>query len=196
MANFSGNLEKPTRKSLPVLHITGSYYEVGYETGRVFGQRIKRFAKKTKLQLESSRFYDSGLAEKVSATAAKIVQTNFPQFWEELWGMADGSQIDFHELFTLYLVDVLDHENRKRKLPLFEVLAADDKDAEQDAVVRPSPALLARRDSKTVTWKIDVEEEEEEEDADEVQSDIAEEIEETADSTRGCSDVLVNVDGV
>ncbi|XP_059151917.1 beta-alanyl-dopamine/carcinine hydrolase-like isoform X2 [Physella acuta] len=91
-------------QSLPVLYASGTHYQVGFTVGQTFASNIKRFlAESTGVQEIDIPFYNSDQGKNHFNSMLEICKTNFPQYVQEIQGMADGAGINFDDLFKLSL---------------------------------------------------------------------------------------------
>jgi isopenicillin-N N-acyltransferase like protein len=79
----------------PVLEVSGTHYEIGYAIGTTFKERIgKAFNHMDGLIGKVETFIDTD-TERFYTRYVETVQALYPQFIEELQGMADGSGFPF-----------------------------------------------------------------------------------------------------
>jgi len=103
------NLKNRTpAESIPFLHARGSYYGVGFRIGSTFKSMIREL-------LESWSFFNDELLPKFKTPEGQEIYSNslnlcnkkFPHYVEEIKGMAEGSDIDFHKLFLLNIDSIM-----------------------------------------------------------------------------------------
>ncbi|KAK0042585.1 acyl-coenzyme A:6-aminopenicillanic-acid-acyltransferase 40 kDa form [Biomphalaria pfeifferi] len=89
-------------KSLPLLYTIGTYYEVGYSIGSTFAERINRFWSESQNLIRCELpFYETPRGQDYFNTALKVCEMYFPQYIQEIKGMADGAKMPFDRLFKL-----------------------------------------------------------------------------------------------
>ncbi len=91
-----------TVRQFDLLEIKGSYQEIGYRIGKYFGGNIKAIIRQRKEWHE--RLMNILATEKgrlVSGELKRLVQKYYPQYLEELTGMADGAGIAFPALWAI-----------------------------------------------------------------------------------------------
>ncbi|XP_035826864.1 uncharacterized protein LOC101856037 isoform X2 [Aplysia californica] len=93
---------EPMYPAIPVLHTRGSYYEVGYNIGFTFADRIKRFWQESvEMKTLVKPFGETERGRQYVGKALKVCKENFPCFIRELQGMADGCGMEFSDLFLV-----------------------------------------------------------------------------------------------
>jgi isopenicillin-N N-acyltransferase-like protein len=105
---ISGDFVPSTGKVFSEVRLSGTYYEIGKGAGSHFRQEISTVldvrkdwfsSLKTEAQADSSRLFRSLLDSAVKY---------YPQFVDELKGMADGAGISFEDIFILNISAELD----------------------------------------------------------------------------------------
>ena len=86
-------IEKP----LQVNNVRGNNYECGYETGKIFCRTIR------------SRIKCLGTGKHVPEKNILSFESDFPEYFAELDGIADGANVPLSTVFTLNLNDILRH---------------------------------------------------------------------------------------
>ena len=90
-----------TDKAFPVLEVEGTYYEIGYAVGSMFKNQIFSMLKNRKNWFDGLREVagegEGSLYEQLFDKAMQY----YPQYIEELEGMAEGSGVPFRDIFIL-----------------------------------------------------------------------------------------------
>jgi len=91
-------------KTFPYLEISGSHQDIGLAIGEMFRGKIQEV-------IQDRKHYIKKYQEKLDQIPLYIETTKkvFPQYVEELQGMADGADIPFIDLFFHNLPEVYDH---------------------------------------------------------------------------------------
>jgi isopenicillin-N N-acyltransferase-like protein len=92
---------------IPLIETGGTPYEIGFDVGRAVGDRIQAAAASTRANY--ARADDERVVERIGAYLAATEQTA-PEIVEELRGMADGSGVQFAELFVMNATAELNQE--------------------------------------------------------------------------------------
>ncbi|XP_033748001.1 LOW QUALITY PROTEIN: uncharacterized protein LOC117333003 [Pecten maximus] len=88
--------------SIPILHVRGNHYDVGYHTGATFQHRIKSFYQRSLLiQDKLLPFYSQRRGREIADVYLRGVRDNFPNLIREIQGMADGVGMPFEDIFIL-----------------------------------------------------------------------------------------------
>jgi len=82
-----------TQDILPFLRVSGTNYEIGFQVGQHFRDRIKNTLDNLPTFKENKE-WDEKNPERLNKVK-KISETYFPQYMEELQGYAEGSGIVF-----------------------------------------------------------------------------------------------------
>lgn len=91
-----------TEKSFATLEVRGDYYKIGYECGRYFGAEINKVCHGRKLWLDKMfNKLKTQDGREFSSKLFRSVEKHYPQYLEELHGLADGSGIAFDTIWTL-----------------------------------------------------------------------------------------------
>lgn len=96
------NFFPATPRQFDLLEIKGSYREIGYQMGKYFGRNIKEIIRRRKKwheRLMTILATEQGRA--LSGELKRLVQKHYPQYLEELEGMADGAGIAFPALWVI-----------------------------------------------------------------------------------------------
>ncbi|XP_013091303.2 beta-alanyl-dopamine/carcinine hydrolase-like isoform X2 [Biomphalaria glabrata] len=89
-------------QTLPFLYATGTYYEVGFSIGSTFAERINRFWNESEgVSKYDIPFHETSRGQEYFNAALKVCEMNFPQYIQEIKGMADGAKMPFDHLFML-----------------------------------------------------------------------------------------------
>ncbi|XP_018327238.1 uncharacterized protein LOC108738347 [Agrilus planipennis] len=96
------------RQCIPIIYTRGTHYEVGFDVGRTFGAIIQNFLEiATNLNEEFLPAYNTSAGKKAYEDTLNCVKTNFPQYVQELEGIADGAKVPFHKLFLLHMDNIV-----------------------------------------------------------------------------------------
>ncbi|OWF44904.1 uncharacterized protein LOC110457730 [Mizuhopecten yessoensis] len=88
--------------SMPILHVRGNHYDVGYQTGTTFQNRIKLFYQRSLLVQEKLLpFYSQRRGREIAEVYLRGARDNFPHLIREIQGMADGVGMTFEDIFIL-----------------------------------------------------------------------------------------------
>ncbi|XP_078619725.1 beta-alanyl-dopamine/carcinine hydrolase-like [Branchiostoma floridae x Branchiostoma japonicum] len=89
--------------SVRILHVRGTHREVGLQVGRTFRRQIGEFLQKYvnfgKLLLP---FFGTTEGRHVYEGYLQVAQSVYPQYMEEVQGMAEGAEVSFEHLFLLH----------------------------------------------------------------------------------------------
>ncbi|OWF42295.1 uncharacterized protein LOC110461356 [Mizuhopecten yessoensis] len=92
--------------SMPILHVRGNHYEVGYQTGTAFQNRIKLFYQRSQLVQEKLLpFYSQRRGREIAEVYLRGARDNFPHLIREIQGMADGVGMAFEDIFILNIAN-------------------------------------------------------------------------------------------
>ena len=86
-----------SQEILPVLRVSGTNYEIGFQVGQHFKERIKNTLDYSPI-FKVNKIWDKKNPERLKKVK-KISEKYFPQYMEELRGYAEGSGIEFHDIF-------------------------------------------------------------------------------------------------
>ena len=99
------NQHKLGAQSLPIVYAKGTYYEVGYCIGHTFAKRINDwFEDSIGPIIFFRRFYDDADGKMVVEQYLETTEKAFPEYVQEMRGMADGSGAKFHDIFLANLL--------------------------------------------------------------------------------------------
>ncbi|CAH1389163.1 unnamed protein product [Nezara viridula] len=105
---FSKTYTEKRHNSLPIHHVRGTYYEVGYNVGRTFCGLINTlFDIHPCLNKVYIPLYNTKDGQEVYDKAYQTVMKYYPQYIKEMEGMSDGADVPFYKLFLLHLDDIL-----------------------------------------------------------------------------------------
>lgn len=95
---------EPIVQSLPIVYCKGSHYDVGFSIGHTFAKRITDWFDDPVSPLQVFRkFYKDpeghGIVQKYMETGEKY----FPDYVQEIRGIADGSEAEFEDVFLTNL---------------------------------------------------------------------------------------------
>ena len=86
-----------TQDILPFLRVSGTNYEIGFQIGQHFRDRIKNTLD-TLPAFKENKEWDEKNPERLNKVK-KISEKYFPQYMEELKGYTEGSGIEFRDIF-------------------------------------------------------------------------------------------------
>lgn len=90
--------------SIPVLFVRGSHYNIGFQTGKNFRSRITDFyCAVGELEDQWVPFYNTPKGRELYDGYLQVVQEDYPQYLEEVRGIADGAQIPFFKVFLMHI---------------------------------------------------------------------------------------------
>ncbi|KAK9501196.1 hypothetical protein O3M35_002268 [Rhynocoris fuscipes] len=96
------------RKSIPVLNVNGTFYDVGYDIGRTFATFINDVIDQhVPLNEIYIPYYETIRGKNVYAQSLEVVSKFYAHYVRELQGMADGAKVPFYKLFLIHLDDIL-----------------------------------------------------------------------------------------
>ncbi len=94
--------EKRNSGYFEFLEVSGSYREIGYRIGKRFGRNIHTIIRRRKeWHRQLMRFADTRRGKALSDELMRLTRKHFPQFLEELSGMAEGAGMDFKALWVM-----------------------------------------------------------------------------------------------
>lgn len=89
---------------IPVLHVKGTHYEVGYNIGKCFASQIKSFCTLSPaLKVVVLSVYETKTGRDMYEEYLDVTREHFPEYVEEIRGMSDGSGVSFEHLFLLHI---------------------------------------------------------------------------------------------
>ncbi|MFX1593114.1 MAG: C45 family autoproteolytic acyltransferase/hydrolase, partial [Promethearchaeota archaeon] len=86
-----------SQEILPVLRVSGTNYEIGFQVGQHFKERIKNALDNFPI-FKVNKSWDEKNPERLEKVK-QISEKFFPQYMEELRGYAEGAGIKFHDIF-------------------------------------------------------------------------------------------------
>lgn len=114
-------MAEPRRPSIPILYTRGTHYEVGYDIvsikiildldfarflfyqGRTFQSMIELHVNRNPhLNQVLLQKYTSSKIRRIYENILKNVEKNYPQYIEELNGMAEGSKVPFFKVIPSF----------------------------------------------------------------------------------------------
>ncbi len=108
-----------TNKNLPVLHLRGTSYEIGFQHGSLMKNRIIELVDLWKIDLEKTYSVPADDFIEVFLNSTKYIlalEKWTPGLLEEIKGISDGAGIDFNTMFTFQLVDEISTNARLLEL--------------------------------------------------------------------------------
>ncbi|KAF6201227.1 hypothetical protein GE061_005674 [Apolygus lucorum] len=100
-------LQRARRETLPVLHVKGSFYEVGFRIGRTFSSLIRDYVESNRDVQFALKLYETPKGKEVFCSCFDAVSRMYPEYIRELRGLSDGSKIPFPTLFLMHMEDVM-----------------------------------------------------------------------------------------
>ncbi|KAK3856250.1 hypothetical protein Pcinc_027283 [Petrolisthes cinctipes] len=96
------------RNAIPIIHTSGTYYEVGFDVGRTFRGIIEDFlASLADLKETLLPAYETEAGRAAYDATLASLQENFPHYVRELQGTADGARVPFHHLMLLHMDQIV-----------------------------------------------------------------------------------------
>ncbi|XP_071653594.1 beta-alanyl-dopamine/carcinine hydrolase [Temnothorax longispinosus] len=96
------------RNVVPVIHVRGTHYEIGFDIGRTFAKIIQDFVDVyPPLNEIYLPLFVTEQGKKVYNETLDAVKKQFPQYLREIEGTADGANVPFHKLFLMHLDDII-----------------------------------------------------------------------------------------
>ncbi|XP_072930962.1 beta-alanyl-dopamine/carcinine hydrolase isoform X3 [Epargyreus clarus] len=99
------------RRSVPVVYLQGSHYEVGFDVGRNFGSLIKNFIATFDDLRDFEKQYQTRKGREAYDMTLLNMKQKYPHYVKEMQGIADGANVSFHQLFLLHLDDIIETIN-------------------------------------------------------------------------------------
>ncbi len=113
----SGKAPEASEKKqvFPFLEVEGSYYDIGHQIGGHFRENIETVMNKRQNWIDKLKsISNSEDGKRFSDKLLEITKEHFPQYIEEIRGMAEGSGIDFGLMWAMSIkseLSVFDKEN-------------------------------------------------------------------------------------
>ncbi|XP_038216136.1 acyl-coenzyme A:6-aminopenicillanic-acid-acyltransferase 40 kDa form isoform X1 [Zerene cesonia] len=95
------------RRAVPVIHLRGSHYEVGYDVGRTFSSLIKEFIATYANLRDFEKEYKTEPGKEAYEKTLANMKERYPYYVKEMQGVADGAKVPFYQLFLLQLDDII-----------------------------------------------------------------------------------------
>lgn len=96
------------RNAVPIIHVRGTHYDVGFDIGRTFGKLIQDFVQIYRPLNETYiKLYETEEGRKIYEETLQCVKEQYPQYVREIQGTADGANVPFNKLFLMHLDDIL-----------------------------------------------------------------------------------------
>ncbi|KAL0851846.1 hypothetical protein ABMA28_000145 [Loxostege sticticalis] len=95
------------RRAVPVIHVQGSHYEVGYDVGRIFSSVIKNFIATYANLRDFEKEYKTEAGRKAYDITLANMKKRYPYYVKEMQGVADGANVSFTQLFLLQMDDLI-----------------------------------------------------------------------------------------
>lgn len=96
------SIEAPVKKlnSLPMLYTRGTHYEVGYQIGSTFKERIHGFHQTSeRVQKYLTSFLNSKEGNEIYKAYLDTTKKEFPYYIKEIEGIAEGAEMPFEHIF-------------------------------------------------------------------------------------------------
>jgi len=94
--------EKRSAGYFDFLEVDGSYREIGYQIGKRFGRNIRTIIQRRKEWHDNlMRIFATRRGKILSNELMRLTRKHFPQFLDELSGMAEGAGMDFKALWVM-----------------------------------------------------------------------------------------------
>jgi len=98
------SLSNGQANQLPTLHVRGTHYEVGRTVGETFKERIQSFVQRdTTLNKDLLPFYNTTKGKDIFNQLFQFNMGLYPLYFQELQGLADGSNVPFYQIVLLNL---------------------------------------------------------------------------------------------
>lgn len=100
-------IDTTTPKQFPVVRASGTHYEVGLAIGQTLQAVIQKFL------ADNRKTFEKDFTRYLEESRLFLIQTvkYFPQYIEELRGIADGAKVSFGELFLANNREVVDFDS-------------------------------------------------------------------------------------
>ncbi|XP_012233522.1 beta-alanyl-dopamine/carcinine hydrolase [Linepithema humile] len=96
------------RNAVPIIHVRGTHYEIGFDIGRTFAKMIQDFVNiYSPLNEIYLPLFTTEEGRKVYEETLDTVKKHFPQYVREIKGTADGANVPFYKLFLMHLDDIV-----------------------------------------------------------------------------------------
>lgn len=96
------------RSAIPIIHVRGTHYDIGFDIGRTFSGLIQQFVKiYNPLNETYLPLYETEEGKKVYEETLACVEKQFPGYLREIQGTAEGANVPFHKLFLMHLDDIV-----------------------------------------------------------------------------------------
>ncbi|XP_076242090.1 C45 family peptidase tan [Calliopsis andreniformis] len=96
------------RNAIPIIHVRGTHYDIGFDIGRTFSGLIQNFVKTyNPLNETYLPMYETEAGKKVYEETLACVEKQFPGYLREIQGTAEGANVPFHKLFLMHLDDIV-----------------------------------------------------------------------------------------
>ncbi|MCK4358466.1 MAG: hypothetical protein KAW92_06940 [Candidatus Cloacimonetes bacterium] len=91
-----------TQKSFDLLEVRGSYEQIGYQIGKVFGANIRQIIqRRSGWHSKLINILNNNKGRHFSKELLRLTQKHFPHILKEVKGMADGAGVDFNHLWVM-----------------------------------------------------------------------------------------------
>ncbi|CAG0917067.1 unnamed protein product [Notodromas monacha] len=101
--------------SIPVLHVRGNYYDVGYSVGTTFKSQINDLVDNSPEVATLDKLSNTDKGKAIFNASLRRLQRFYPQYLRELQGTSDGAGVPFKKLFLLHLDGMIGRMDDIRK---------------------------------------------------------------------------------
>ncbi|KAH0949477.1 hypothetical protein HN011_005311 [Eciton burchellii] len=96
------------RNAIPIIHVRGTHYEIGFDIGCTFAKMIQDFVSiYPPLHEIYLPLFATEKGKMIFEETLDAVREQFPQYVREIQGTADGANVAFHKLFLMHLDDII-----------------------------------------------------------------------------------------
>ncbi|XP_026741591.1 uncharacterized protein LOC113503716 isoform X2 [Trichoplusia ni] len=95
------------RRTVPVIHVQGTHYEVGFDVGRTFSNIIKSFLSSYENLRDFEKEYKTDAGRNAYDKTLANMKKKYPYYVKEIQGVADGANVPFYQLFLLQMDDLI-----------------------------------------------------------------------------------------
>ncbi|KYM93584.1 hypothetical protein ALC62_15942, partial [Cyphomyrmex costatus] len=96
------------RNVVPIIHVRGTHYDIGFDIGHTFAKMIQDFVDIYQpLNEIYLPLFATEEGKKIYNETLDAVKKQFPQYLKEIEGTADGANVPFYKLFLMHLDDIL-----------------------------------------------------------------------------------------
>ncbi|XP_011874667.1 PREDICTED: uncharacterized protein LOC105565793 isoform X2 [Vollenhovia emeryi] len=104
------------RRNVPIIHVRGTHYEIGFDIGHTFAKMIQDFVDvHPSLNEVYLPLFATEQGKKIYNETLDTVKKQFPQYLKEIEGTADGANVPFYKLFLMHLDDIITNVTGKQR---------------------------------------------------------------------------------